>query len=441
MPREVNKATVRDWLRSGPTGLNPSSKLGVTCSTWHEAHEAHEAHEIKCFRKATPSSQKDIGTWLVWSCQKPQTPHWHPLKRDSGLSSWQSPRHEHRIRGVHNTAQPEVYAANERRIGWITTSSNLWDSLKYAVMHPCVTYGALMCFMQVHVYVTYILYYVFVSFCYCYIQVCLYVYYMSIIYKIYVMLCLFSVYHMSIVYNRMFMQVHVYINMFYYIIIYVWCYVFLLLLDTEYAWIQLRGARWSWVSWNHWTMTRLSWAKAYKEREMVQPKTAKVKKICSTWHLALCQAMSSYSCSFSIFSQSYLLWSFDPSTSFNSTAWSFVYLFFASAFDEDLSCTLWLLHLLALYKVRQEMPQSWDLWSSTKWPNQGKKLRRPLPTPHFSQMHKGTASPALWPQPSLKIKLCLKSLYFCFSKQISTGFVILWSTEPYRAILSHTEPY
>ena len=57
------------------------------------------------------------------------------------------------------------------------------------------------------------------------------------------MLCLFSVYHMSIVYNRMFMQVHVYINMFYYIIIYVWCYVFLLLLDTEYAWIQLRGAR------------------------------------------------------------------------------------------------------------------------------------------------------------------------------------------------------
>ena len=89
-------------------------------------------------------------------------------------------------------------------------------------MHPCVTYGALMCFMQVHVYVTYILYYVIVSFCYCYIQVCLYVYYMSIIYKIYVMLCLFSVYHMSIVYNRMFMQVHVYINMFYYIIIYMY---------------------------------------------------------------------------------------------------------------------------------------------------------------------------------------------------------------------------
>lgn len=339
MPREVNKATVRDWLRSGPTGLNPSSELGVTCSTWHEAHEAHE---IKCFRKATPSSQKDIGTWLVWSCQKPQKPHWHPLKRDSGLSSWQSPRHEHRIRGVHNTAQPEVYAANERRIGWITTSSNLWDSLKYAVMHPCVTDGALMCFMQVHVYVTYILYYVFVPFCYCYIQVCLYVYYMSFIYKIYAMLCLFSLYYMSIIYNRMFMQVHVYINMFYHsncIIIYVWCYVFLLLLDTEYALIQLRGARWSWVSWNHWTMTRLSWAKAYKERFQGNVPTKNCKGEEKLQHLAL-GPLPSYVKLFMFFQHfqpilsPLILRSFDI---FQLHSLVFCVSFFASAFDEDLS--------------------------------------------------------------------------------------------------------
>ena len=58
--RKVDKATPR--LRSGPTGLNPSSKLGVTCQAAGDGCW-HEAHEIKCFHDSMPSSsQKDIGT-------------------------------------------------------------------------------------------------------------------------------------------------------------------------------------------------------------------------------------------------------------------------------------------------------------------------------------------------------------------------------------------
>lgn len=167
----------------------------------------------------------------------------------------------------------------------------------------------------------------------------LYVFYIQNICNV---ICLFSLYYMSIIYNRMFMQVHVYINMFYHsncIIIYVWCYVFLLLLDTEYALIQLRGARWSWVSWNHWTMTRLSWAKAYKERFQGNVPTKNCKGEEKLQHLAL-GPLPSYVKLFMFFQHfqpilsPLILRSFDI---FQLHSLVFCVSFFASAFDEDLS--------------------------------------------------------------------------------------------------------
>lgn len=71
-------------------------------------------------------------------------------------------------------------------------------------------------------------------------------------------------------------------------------------------------------------------------------------------------------------------------------------------------------------------------------PNQGKKLRRPLPTPHFSQMHKGTASPALWPQQS-KNQAMSENVWnhSCIFVSLSKFPPDLWFCDP----PSHTEPY
>lgn len=169
---------------------------------------------------------------------------------------------------------------------------------------------------------------------------------------------------------------------------YVWCYVFLFLLDTGYALIQLRGAQWSWVSWNHWTMTRLSWTKAYKERfqrkfrrkcsNQRQQMWRKIAVALGTWpslssYSALFRLFMMYSsCSF-VFFQHFqpilYLRSFDV-FQLHSLVAIFVHFFFRIRVWRRSTlralCTLWLLHLLATKDAQKWESQSWDLRTKSR---------------------------------------------------------------------------